>query len=68
MTFPGQVIADGQPVPFVAENHGSFLVYTIDSAGAASAGSYTGAGTSSKGTGSRSWCCITPTVVLTTTI
>ncbi len=29
----GQVIADGQPVAFVAENHGSFLVYTIDGVG-----------------------------------
>ena len=29
----GRVIADGQPVPFTAENHGSFLVYTIDSVG-----------------------------------
>jgi hypothetical protein len=27
------VIADGQPVPFVAESHGSFLVYTIEGVG-----------------------------------
>ena len=29
----GRVIADGQLVPFTAESHGSFLVYTIDGVG-----------------------------------
>jgi hypothetical protein len=29
----GEVVADGQPVPFVAENHGGFLVYRIEGVG-----------------------------------
>jgi hypothetical protein len=29
----GQVIADGQSIPFVAEDHGSHFVYTIDGVG-----------------------------------
>jgi hypothetical protein len=29
----GEVVADGQPVPFVAENHGGFLLYRIEGVG-----------------------------------